>query len=316
MTNRIARRLNFGKILLSAAGVWGVSGTPVVSLLKAQQAAPAQTATSKPPTFDVASVKPFSPAPAAGGRKGGGGPTGPGTADPGRIHYAAIRLKDLLINAYNVKEFQIVGPGWLNNIDETTRFTVDATMPPETTKEQLRIMLQNLLAERFRLKIHRETREFPKYSMVVAKNGPKMKESAEIPASKDDAPSPARGGRGTGSTDAYGFPNWQTPPEGGTWRFFMNGRGRIGGGRATMQDLANELTTYAFRTLTYSVTGWNGPTVALPGGVGTANSSDALDPLPDVFGAMQSQLGLKLEPKKGPVEVIVIDNIEKRPTDN
>jgi uncharacterized protein (TIGR03435 family) len=325
MTIRIARRLNVGKILLAAAGVWAASGPPVVSLLKAQQAAPSQTAPlpGKPLTFDVASVKPFSQASVSGGRKGGGGgATGPGTSDPGRIHYTAIRLKDLLMTAYSVKDFQIVGPGWLDNIDETTRFTIDATMPPETTKEQLREMLQSLLAERFKLTIHRETRVYPKYSMIVAKNGPKMKESAEMPAPKDDAASAARGGRGRGSTDAYGFPNWQTPPEGGTWRFFMNGRGRIGGARATMQDLANELTIYAFRTpvtddtglkgkydfiLTYSVTGWNGPTVALP---------DAVDPLPDVFGAVQSQLGLRLEPKKGPVEVIVIDSIEKKPTAN
>jgi hypothetical protein len=109
MTNGIERRLNFGKILLAAAGVWVSSGPLLVSMLRAQQAAaPAQTApvpasgqqkgagpqsTGKPLTFDVASVKPFSPASAGGGRKGGGGPTGPGTSDPGRIHYAAIRLK-------------------------------------------------------------------------------------------------------------------------------------------------------------------------------------------------------------------------------
>jgi uncharacterized protein (TIGR03435 family) len=126
------------------------------------------TIEGKPLTFDVASVKPLSPPPAGSGRGGGGGPTGPGTADPGRIHYAAIRLKDLVINAYNVKEFQIVGPGWLDKTDETTRFTVDATMAPETTKEQLRVMLQYLLAERFGLTIHRETRDVPKYSLTVA----------------------------------------------------------------------------------------------------------------------------------------------------
>ena len=246
MTIRIACKLNAGKILLAVAGIWAAAGPPLLSLLKAQQAAPSQTAPlpGKPLTFDVASVKPFSPAPVGGGRKGGGGgATGPGTSDPGRIHYTAIRLKDLLTAAYGVRDFQIIGPGWLDNIDETTRFTIDATMSPETTKEQLREMLQNLLAERFKLTIHRETRVYPKYSMIVAKNGPKMKESAEVPAAKDDAPA-ARGGRGRGSTDAYGFPDWQPPPAGGTWRFFMNGRGRIGGMRATMQDLANELTIY------------------------------------------------------------------------
>ena len=175
MTVRIACKLNAGKILLAVAGIWAAAGPPLLSLLKAQQAAPSQTAPlpGKPLTFDVASVKPFSPAPVGGGRKGGGGgATGPGTPDPGRIHYTAIRLKDLLMAAYSVRDFQIIGPGWLDSIDETTRFTIDATMSPETTKEQLREMLQNLLAERFKLTIHRETRVYPKYSMIVAKNGP------------------------------------------------------------------------------------------------------------------------------------------------
>ena len=164
------------------AGVWATSGLLAVCMLKAQSAAPQQ----KQLTFDVASVKPFSPS-ADGGRKGGGR-TGPGTTDPGRIHYAAIRLKDLLIAAYNLNGFQIVGPAWLEASDETTRFAVDATMSPDTTKEQLRVMLQNLLAERFKLAIHRETRDLPKYSLVVAKGGPKMKESTAYQAPKDAVP--------------------------------------------------------------------------------------------------------------------------------
>src|ERR1700722_16041740 len=173
MTERIVRILNFGITSLAVCGL-------LVFMLQAQ--------TAKPLTFEVASVKPFSPSTAGGGRKGGGGgPTGPGTADPGRIHYSAIRLKDLVFNAYNVKEFQVGGPKGLDSPDETTRFTFDATMPPDTTKEQLRVMLQNLLAERFKLVVHREARDLPQYSLTVAKNGPKMKESAEYHAPQDDA---------------------------------------------------------------------------------------------------------------------------------
>ncbi len=56
------------------------------------------------------------------------------------------------MNAYGVKDFQIVGPGWLG--DE--RFTIDATMPPATTKDQTRAMLRNLLADRFKVELHRE----------------------------------------------------------------------------------------------------------------------------------------------------------------
>lgn len=296
-----------------------ISGAPL--------AAPAQ---EKPLTFDVASVKPFVLPTSEPGRKtGGGGPTGPGTSDPGRIHRNAVRLKDLVIAAYNVKDFQIVGPSWLDSDDETTRFTIDATMPPDTTKEQLRIMWQNLLAERFKLTIHRETKELPKYSLLVAKNGPKMKKSAQVTPSKEDAPPP--GARPKQVIDAYGFPIPRIPPEGGAASFFINGRGRLSGERATMQDVADKLTTWHLRTpvtdetglkgrydfiLTYSIPDWHGEVLELPDGMGRVNPAVASETLPDLFGAVQSQLGLKLERNKGPVEVIVIDHIEKRPTDN
>ena len=94
---------------------------------------------------------------------------GPGSNDPGRIHYPYMSLKNILMNAYDVKNFQIVGPGWL----DTERFDITATMPPATTKEQFRVMLQNLLAERFKMTVHRETKELPMYSLVVAKGGRK-----------------------------------------------------------------------------------------------------------------------------------------------
>jgi len=86
------------------------------------------------------------------------------------------------MDAYDVKSLQIQGPAWL----DTQRFDLNATMPPETTKEQFRSMLQNLLAERFKLTIHRETKELPMYSLAVARNGPKMKESEPVPLAQDE----------------------------------------------------------------------------------------------------------------------------------
>jgi uncharacterized protein (TIGR03435 family) len=318
MTRRIARTLNSAGLLLAAAFF--------ISTLSAQQAAPPA---GKQLTFDVASVKPFSPASAGGGRKGGGGgPSGPGTADPGRIHYTAIRLKDLVINAYNVNEFQVVGPAWLDSGDETTRFTVDATMPPNTTKEQLRVMLQNLLAERFKLVVHRELKDLPKYSLTVAKNGPKMKESAAYDPPKGDPPPPPPRPR-TESYDVYGFPPFRMRPQGGTGSWLINGRCRLGGERATMQDLADELMRVHLRslvtddtglkakydfTLTYSRPRFDAPPGQAPEWV--TNPPELSETLPDLFGAVQSQLGLKLEPKKAPSDVIVIDHIEKKPTEN
>jgi uncharacterized protein (TIGR03435 family) len=291
----------------------------VTSLLNAAQS------TGKPLTFEVASVKPFSPNSNGGGRKGGGGPTGPGTADPGRIHYPAIRLKDLILNAYDVKDFQIIGPDWLNSGDETTRFVVDATMPPETTKEQLRLMLQSLLAERFKLAVHREKKDLPKYSLTVARNGPAVQQSPPEPP-KDNAAAPA-GGHRTESYDRYGFPSGPEKP--GTWSWLINGRCRLGGTRATMQELVNELMRSHLRELVTDDTGLKGKydfiltysrprADMLPADMPdwVANPPDLTEPIPDLFAAIQSQLGLKLEAKKAPAEVIVIDRLEKRPTAN
>jgi uncharacterized protein (TIGR03435 family) len=347
MTSRIARGLKLKpKMLIVAAGACAAFGLVVVYKLNAQSSAPPAQAVpakstapqkgaathppGKPVVFDAASVKPIAAAAVVAGRKGGRGSGGPGTADPGRIHYAAIRLKVLVINAYGVKDFQIVGPDWLNDDGEATRFAIDATMPPDTTREQLRLMFQNLLADRFKLEIHRETRDLPKYSLIVTKNGPKMKESAESQPPGTPATSPSRGGPGRESLDKYGFPIYPRRPEGGTWTLLINGRGRLGGDRATMQDLVNALMSshlpgfvtddtglkakYDF-ILTYSTPRFPEPVDAdlLPWMV---NPPELSEPLPDLFAAMESQLGLKLQAKKGPVDVIVIDHIEKRPTEN
>jgi len=299
-----------------------------------------QTA-DKPPAFDAASVKPATPpTPDGRGMIMMSGPSGgPGTKDPGRIHYPYMSLKNILMNAYDVKTFQIVGPGWL----DTERFDITATMPPDTTKEQFRGMLQNLLADRFKMTVHRETKELPMYSLVVAKGGPKMKEAADIPAPKDDGdaappppPLPMQPKIG-----ADGFPILpQLAGRGGLFMIMMNGRARFIGQQQTMQDLAGRLTNQLSRpvtdatalkakydfTLTFSPEGMNGPMGPLPppppppggggGGGAPAAGLPEAEPLLDIFGAVQAQLGLKLEPKKGPVEMIVIDHIEKTPTEN
>jgi uncharacterized protein (TIGR03435 family) len=156
-----------------------------------------------------------------------------------------------------------------------------------------------------------------------------MKESAEYQAPKDGAPPLPQVGRRKESYDMYGFPPVQMPPRGGTWSWLINGRCRLGGERATTQDLVNELMKSHLRSLvtddtglkakydfmlTYSRPRMDDPPGDMPAWV--ANPPELPEPLPDLFGAVQSQLGLKLEAKKGPAEVIVIDHIEKKPTEN
>src|ERR1700704_5899707 len=93
-------------------------------------------------TFEVATVKPsVPPTPNGRGMVMFRGPSGgPGSKDPGRIDYPNMSLKNLLMNAYDVKSFQITGPAWL----DSERFDITATLPPDTTKDQFRVMLQNL----------------------------------------------------------------------------------------------------------------------------------------------------------------------------
>lgn len=270
---------------------------------------------------------------------------GPGTKDPGRIKYPYTSLKTLVMNAYDVKNFQITGPDWLDR----EMFDVEATMPPETTKEQLRTMLQNLLAERFKLTIHRDTKELPMYSLIIGKNGPKLKESVEpppAPPADPDAPPPAplaAFGPDRIKLGSDGFPILPAPNggRGGMTTMMMPGRARLGAQKQTMQDLAGRLTSMLNRpvtdatdlkakydfTLTYSPEGLNGPggpgagmmamaRAQLPPGSTDHATPDDAEPAQDLFSAVQSQLGLKLEAKKGPVEIIVIDHMEKAPTEN
>lgn len=230
--------------------------------------------------FEAASVKPAAPAARLGRAMGG-----PGTGDPGRIHYPAIALQGLILAAYDANVFQIAGPGWL----EAEKFDVDATLPANTTKEQFRLMLQQLLSERFGLALHRETRDVAGYEL---------------------------------GTEGYFVP----PPRAGVFLQMTRPPGaRSTFRQVTMHYLAKALqgqlkrpvadgtgltAKYDF-VLDYSMEGLylgGGPIPVSPG-------SDAMAP-PDVFSAVQEQLGLKLEAKKIAVSMIVIDHVEKTPTGN
>ncbi len=133
------------------------------------------------PAFDAASVKVVDPGLAPPLARTGG----PGTSDPGRIHFARVLMMELLRRAYDVAPFlpedQVVGgPAWIRGLMGPS-YVIDATMPPGTTKEQFQLMLQDLLAKRFHLAVHHETQNFPGYDLVVAKGGPKLKEASPTP---------------------------------------------------------------------------------------------------------------------------------------
>jgi len=124
---------------------------------------------------------------------------GPGTSDPGQITFANVTLTNVLLRAYDVKAYQLIGPEWLSS----ERYEFIATIPPGTTKEAFNLMLQNLLAERFHLAAHRETKELQGYELARGKSGPKLKPSTEDGPDVQPVEAP--------KTDANGFPQLSAP---------------------------------------------------------------------------------------------------------
>jgi uncharacterized protein (TIGR03435 family) len=139
-------------------------------------------------TFDVATVKPAAPldmAKLAAAMQAGQPPKLGPHVESGRAEYTYMSLRDLIAMAYNVKSFQVSGPGWL----ATTRFDINAKMPDGAMKDAAPAMLQTLLKERFKLTAHLSTEERPVLALVVAPGGARLKPAAETPAAiEEDTP--------------------------------------------------------------------------------------------------------------------------------
>jgi uncharacterized protein (TIGR03435 family) len=269
---------------------------------------PAFAQSSPPaPTFEVASVKPSPPPTGNGIMRRLGAP------DPGMINYGNATLAMLISRAYGVKDFQVSGPDWLTSLG----YDVVAKVPAGVPADQVPLMLQTLLAERFKLKLHRESKTIGVYALIVGKGGPKLKESD--PADLAGVPGP-------------GVRMLVTP----------NG-GREISGHMTMAQLTDVMSFFMDRpvvdstglTGTYDVDmafmpderdqmqNKLGPAMAMAGPP-PAGGNDAARPAEavsdatagSIFSAVQEKLGLKLDPRKSPAEILVIDHAEKIPTEN
>jgi uncharacterized protein (TIGR03435 family) len=274
----------------------------VVCLTLIAAVANAQTSDAKL-SFEAASIKPAPPPDGHGMRVGMQG--GPGTSDPERVTFENFTLSALIGTAYDVKWYQMPGLDML----DANRFNITATLVPGATKEQFRLMLRNLLAERFQLAVHKEMREIPIYALTVAKNGPKLKKAAADPqddaAAKDDSHPGARMAK-----DSDGFPILLK----GMTMAITGNRARLGGPKQTIAWLTDQLSGQAQRPV-LDQTGLTGEYEFTLSWAPDANAPGS-DSLPDLFTAVQQQLGLKLESKKGPVEVIIVDHAEKTPSGN
>jgi uncharacterized protein (TIGR03435 family) len=281
-------------------------------------------------TFEVASVKvsaPMTPGTMKGmmfGMRGG----------PGRATFSNTSLMNVLTRAFDVKNYQISGPDWL----DSERFDFTMKFPEGTTKEQFNVMLQNLLAERFGLKFHRETKDLQGYELVVGKNGPKLKETTLVEEKKpagDGPPAPPMPPpmlNGPPKTDANGFPVLERAGMSSTMRMGPKGASSHMTARAqTVTALAGLLTMQLRRPVTdktgltakYDFTLEYAPEGGMMGNMRingmpppAPNSLDAEESGPTLMSAVQEQLGLKLEARKTPTEMVVIDRMEKTPTEN
>jgi uncharacterized protein (TIGR03435 family) len=231
-----------------------------------------------------------------------------------------MSLKWLVARAYGVADFKIVGPGWL----DTTAFDIVAKLPAGAKGKDMPIMLRNLLVDRLKLVVREEEREIAIYALVVAKNGPKLTPSSQEASAVGAAAS---------GLDSDGFPRLSCG-RGYLVRRTPDGRMRMVGGHMTMAKLATSLALETGRDVA-DMTGIDGEydyrlefsregTRAFTGQTSTGPPPEnernpaaaASDAAPSLFTALQERLGLKLEGRKAPVKVVVVDSVERTPTEN
>ena len=248
-------------------------------------ASQAASATIKVPVFDVVSIKP---------NKSGSGNVSTNTSSDS-FSATNVSVKMLLEDAYGVKQDLIYGlQGWANS----DRFDIKAKIVEpdfvflrKLTPAQRRTMLQALLVDRFQSKTHIETKTLPVYELVIAKDGPKFKASAAEGSPEDKSPNGVgRGGMMVQNTELTGH-------------------------AIPLASLANMLTDQLHRTVIdkTGLTGQYDLMLKWTRDDGTDASSDSSTP--SIFTALQEQLGLKLQPAKGPVDTLVVDHVEM-PSEN
>jgi uncharacterized protein (TIGR03435 family) len=206
----------------------------------------------------------------------------------GRFSASNVTVKELIIFAYELKDQQLSGgPGWTGS--ET--FNVEAKPESSAPPDQLKLMMRTLLADRFKLSMRRESKELSVYNLVIGKNGPKMTASHDSDVTR---------------------------------RNVRMGRGQIEAQQVSMATLADVLSKVSGRTvldktglaaaydlkLEWTPDAGEGPIIGDNPAAAPSDSSG-----PSLFTAIQEQLGLKLEAQKGPVDVFVIERVEK-PSEN
>jgi uncharacterized protein (TIGR03435 family) len=284
-----------------------VSGS-FLGLLCAARLMAQAPATDAKPAFEVATVKP---------NKSGDMRVSLGIQAGGRFTAANVPLRMLIRNAYQLQDFQLVGgPDWI----ASERFDIIAKAvgdvpprPPWGPPGPLQLMLQTLLGERFKLSVHRETRELPVYELVLARPDGKLGPQLQ-PSTVDCAAVAAARGRG-------GAPSPAPPSPGERPCGIRMMGGRLAAGGFPLSQLAITLSQFVQRVVldrTRLTGNFDFDLTFTPDQLPQGPPPPGAPPLPpidpngpSIFTALQEQLGLKLESSRGPVEVLVIDHVEQ-----
>ena len=284
-----------------------------IALLSAAQA-PAQTP-GKKLEFEVASVRPSSKdlrdaAPVALGLR----------MDGSQARIGALTLRDYIAMAYRIKSYQVVGADWL----ATDRFDVNAKLPEGSTVDQIPGMIQSLLTERFGLKFHREPKELPVYALVIGKPPLRLTVSQVDPDAAAATGAVNISATGSAAGVAVNL---------GNGSFYTFAGGKFEGKKIAGRVLADVLERYTDRPIidatsltgtydfSFTITPEDYQTLLIRAAVNSGvflppQALRLLDNGGDPMGDALSQLGLKLESRKAPVDLLVVDQVLRTPTDN
>jgi bla regulator protein blaR1 len=310
----VPRKLPRPGMVLAAIGV------PVLCL--AATVALGEQGESGPVAFEVASVKAAAPMAPDEDPLFCVARCNPGerlTVIGSRVDLRSMSLAHLIMTAYRIKSYQLSGPPWM----ESEKFDIAAKIPEGVGKDRLPQMLEALLAGRFKLSIHRESREQPVYALVVGKDGSKLQPSTAAPFALDPEGSPMHTPQGEGrrlpdgtfvaNDGEYGPIHGGMQPGGGFKLEFL---------KLTVPKLAEVLTAHADRPVVdmtelkgfYRLTAQNRSLAEGAGRKGAAGDPVSIA-RPDAFGdalfSAVERAGLKIEKTKAPVETIVVDRVEK-----
>jgi uncharacterized protein (TIGR03435 family) len=247
--------------------------------------------------------------------------------DGAQVRINALPLRDYIARAYRLKLYQVTGPDWLTS----ERFDLSAKLPEGSSSDQIPEMLQSLLTERFQMKLHRDKKELPVYALIIGKPPLKLQESAgdasaSVPIKGDVNVAVSAGAAPSGAVGvSVNLGN-------GSYYTFANGKFEIK--KVGMAMLTQQLERYVDRPiidmtglkgnydLTVTVTPEDAQTMMIRAAV---NAGLVLPPqalqlldngsIPSLFDGMQ-QLGLKMEARKAPLDMLVVDQASKKPTEN